>query len=93
MHAGQTDSGLYLVQFSNGYVRAKIPRKCPQRHVFSFRGIVAPPASVKAHTAPHVRTQAGLIGGVPLCHEFFDALLLSRNVHSLKLLLIKLLHD
>ena len=64
-----------------------------KRRAFFDWGIVALPAPIKAHTAPYVRTQAGLIGGVPLCHEFFNALLLSRNVHSLKLLLIKLLHD
>ena len=97
MPAGQTDSGLYLVKFSNGYVRAKIPRKRPQTPRVLLRGIHAPPASVKAHTAPHVRTQAGLayvlVGSVPLHHKFFNALLFSCDVHSLELLLIELLYD
>ena len=97
MPAGQTDSGLYLVKFSNGYVRAKMPRKRPKRRVFSCRGSHAPPVSVKAHTAPYVRTQAGLacvlVGSVPLHPEFFDELLLSRNIHSFKLFLIELFDD
>ena len=74
-----------------------MPRKRPKRRVFSCRGIHAPPVSVKAHTAPHVRTQAGLayvlVGSVPLHHKFFNALLFSCDVHSLKLLLIELLYD
>ena len=56
-------------------------------------GIHAPPASVKAHTAPHVRTQAGLLALATLCHESFNALLLSCKVHGLELLLIELLDD
>ena len=43
-----------IVPFSNGYVRAKMPRKRPKHRTFFCRGIHAPPASVKAHTAPHV---------------------------------------
>ena len=74
-----------------------MPRKRPKRRVFSCRGIHAPPVSVKAHTAPHVRTQAGLayvlVGSVPLHHKFFNVLLFSCDVHSLKLLLIELLYD
>ena len=54
MSAGRTDSGLYLVKFSNGYVRAKIPRNALKLRGFPCRGIHAPPVSVKAHTAPHV---------------------------------------
>ena len=97
MPAGQTDSGLYLVPFSNGCVRAKMPRKRPKRRVFSCRGIHAPPVSVKAHTAPYVRTQARLacvlVHSVPLHHEFFNALLLSCNVRSIELFLIELFDD
>ena len=47
--------------------------------------------------APYVRTQAGLacvlVGSVPLHPEFFDELLLSRNIHSFKLFLIELFDD
>ena len=76
-------------------------RKCrenaPGRRAFSCRGILAPPVSVKAHTAPNVRTQARLacvlVHSVPLHHEFFNALLLSCNVRSIELLLIELLDD
>ena len=76
-------------------------RKCrenaPGRRAFSCRGIHAPPVSIKAHTAPHVRTQARLacvlVHSVPLHHEFFNALLLSCNVRSIELLLIELLDD
>ncbi len=95
MPAGQTDSGLYLVQFSNGYVRAKMPRKRPKRRVFSCRGIHAPPVSVKAHTAPYVGKHGrGLAYAlVGRHHKFFNALLFSRNVHSLELLMIELLYD
>ena len=75
----------------------KFCENAPKRRGFSCRGIHALPATVKAHTAPHVRTQAGLayvlVGSVPLRHEFFNALLFSRNVRSLKLLLIELLND
>ena len=48
-----------------------------------------------AHSASRADIGGGcvLVGSVPLHHEFFNALLLSRNVHSLKLLLIKLFHD
>ena len=68
-----------------------------KRRTFSCRGIHALPVSVKAHTAPHVRTQARLacvlVHSVPLHHEFFNALLLSCNVRSIELLLIELLDD
>ena len=48
-----------------------------------------------AHSASHADTGGGcvLVGSVPLHHEFFNALLLSCKVYSLKLLLIKLLDD
>ena len=67
-----------------------------KRRAFYCRGILAPLAHAKAHTAPHVRTQAGLayvlVGSVPLHHKFFNALLFSCDVHSLELLLIELLY-
>ena len=43
-----------IVPFSNGRTRTKMPRKRPKRRTFFCRGIHAPPASVKAHTTPHV---------------------------------------
>ena len=74
-----------------------MPRKRPKRRTFVCRGIHALPVSVKAHTAPHVRTQARLacvlVHSVPLHHEFFNALLFPRDVHGLKLLLIELFND
>lgn len=86
-----------IVPFSNGRTRTKMPLKRPKRRTFFCRGIHAPPVSVKAHTAPHVRTQARLacvlVHSVPLHHEFFNALLLSCNVRSIELLLIELLDD
>ena len=67
-----------------------MPRK---RRAFFYRGIHAPPVSVKAHTVPRVGTQAGSLVSATLHHEFFNALLFSRNVRRLKLLLIELLYD
>ena len=70
----------------------KFRENAPKRRVFSCRGYPRPTHFRKsAHSALRADT-----GGIPLatlCHESFDALLLSRNVHSLKLLLIKLLDD
>lgn len=66
-----------------------MPRKRPKRRTFSCRGIHAPPVSVKVHTAPYVRTQAGLLCAM----IFFNALLLSCQIHGPKLFLIELLDD
>ena len=79
------------------FERAHPGENAPKRSTFFCIGIHALPAPVKAHTAPHVWTQAWLecvlIGSVPLHHEFFNALLLSCNVRSIELLLIELLDD
>ena len=89
MPAGQTDSGLYLVKFSNGYVRAKIPRKCPQTPRVFLPGH---PRPTHLRKSAHSASRAGT-GGITLRHEFFNALLFACNVGSLKLLLIELLYD
>ena len=74
-----------------------MPRKRPQTLRVLLMGYPSPLAPVKTDTAPHVRTQAGLayvlVGSAPLHHEFFNALLFTRNVHSFKLLMIELLDD
>ena len=79
------------------FERAHPGENAPKRRTFFCIGIHALPAPVKAHTAPHVWTQAWLecvlIGSVHLCHEFFNALLFTRNVRSIELLLIELLDD
>ena len=89
MSAGRTDSGLYLVKFSNGYVRAKIPQKRPQTPRVLLPGY---PRPTRLRKSAHSTLRADT-GGITLRHDFFNALLLSRNVHSLKLLLIELLDD
>ena len=90
-------AGFILYNFRTAMSGRNFRENVPKRRTFVCRGIVALPAAVKAHTAPHVGDTGGglsvLVGSVPLYHEFLDTLLLSRNVHSLKLLLIKLFHD
>ena len=82
-----------IVPFSNGRTRVKMPRKRPRTPRVRLPGYPRSTCAVKAHTAPHVGRQAGLLALATLCHEFFNALLFSRNVCSIELLLIELLDD
>ena len=78
-----------IVPFSNGCVRAKMPRKRPRTPRVFLPGY---PRSTRLRKSAHSASRADT-GGVTLRYDFFNALLLSCQIHGPKLFLIELLDD